>query len=55
MNDFELYFIQFSAGTIISEQFILTAAHCVTGDNTPIVVRLGIVSKMFRMGEFTLM
>lgn len=31
-------------GTIISEQFILTAAHCTQLDRPPVVVRLGTVS-----------
>lgn len=34
------------AGTIISEYFILTAAHCVDNDDElPVIVRLGSVSK----------
>lgn len=31
-------------GTIISEFFVLTAAHCVTVKNHPVVVRIGKVS-----------
>lgn len=34
-------------GTIISEEFILTAAHCAPSRRQPQMVRLGKVSKVF--------
>lgn len=41
----QTYEVSFScAGTIISESFILTAAHCATGNRRPSAVRLGKVS-----------
>lgn len=33
-------------GTIISEQFILTAAHCTTPNKPPVMVRIGTVSQI---------
>lgn len=32
------------AGTIISEKFVLTAAHCTPNDHRPVIVRAGSVS-----------
>lgn len=39
-------------GTIISEFFVLTAAHCVKVTNSPVVVRLGTVSLHFQLLTF---